>query len=314
MIVNVGALFMQVLLLVMMLVPGVLIRKMNWGDGGFAKGISNLILYVAQLALIISPFIRAYDSSLLSGIIGVFFISFFAHILFYGIAVLLIPGASDKIKQVLRFSIVFSNAGYMGIPLIEAVLGSEAAIYATIYNISFNLFMWSLGRYIYTNDRKYVSPFKMFINPAAVAVYIGLVIFFLPIEKHIPHVIISAIDMLKGLVAPLSMILVGYHMAGASFKNLFKSGSLFYATFIRLIVCPVALFAILKLLSVIGIYHNEIAVTVSLLAASTPAATSTSMLAEKHDGDTETAGMLVPVSTVLAVITMPLVALLLNLY
>lgn len=314
MVVNVGALFMQVLLLAMMLVPGVLIRKMRWGDDGFAKGISNLILYAAQLALIISPFIRAYDKSLLSGIIGVFFISFFAHILFYIVAVLLIPGANSKLKQVLRFGIVFSNAGYMGIPLIEAVLGSEAAIYATIYNISFNLFMWSLGRYIYTCDRKYVSPLKMFINPAAVAVYIGLVIFFLPIETYIPPVIISAIDMLKGLVAPLSMILVGYHMAGANFKNLFKSGSLFFAIFIRLIVCPVVLFLLLKLLSVTGIYHNVTAVTVALLAASTPAATSTSMLAEKHDGDTETSGMLVPVSTVLAVITMPLVALLLNLY
>lgn len=312
--VNILALFMQVFLLVMMLVPGVLVRKMQWGDNGFAKGVSNLILYVAQLALIISPFIRAYDKSMLSGIIGVFVISFFAHVLFYGIALVFIPGVSTAIKKVLRFSVVFSNAGYMGIPLIEAVLGSDAAIYATIYNISFNLFMWSLGRYIYTEDRKYISPLKMFINPAAVAVYIGLFIFFLPIEGYIPAVIISAIDMLKGLVAPLSMMLVGYHMAGADFKNLFKTKSMFIAMAVRLIVCPVVLFGILKLFSVLGIYHNEIAVTVSLLAAATPAATSTSMLAEKHDGDTKTSGMLVPASTILAVLTMPLVALLLKFY
>ena len=216
--------------------------------------------------------------------------------------------------HVLRFSIVFSNAGYMGIPLIEAVLGSEAAIYATVYCVSFNVFLWSLGSYIYTGNSQYIKPKKIFINPSMLAIYAALIIFFLPIDGFIPSVLVSVIDMLKSLVAPLSMIIVGFHMAGADLKGLMKSGALWCGVLTRLLLCPAVIFAVMKVVSLIGIYHNEMAATVVLIASSTPAATATSMFAEKFSGDTETAGAVVPISTVLAVASMPLCALLLKLY
>ncbi len=311
--IDIYSLFLQVLILIILLVPGVVVNKMG-ADGGFAKGLSNLVLYFAQPALIIAPFIRPFDKALLPGMLGVFVFSFAAHIIFFLLSRPMFKKNSEKTASALRFSIVFSNAGYMGIPLIEAVLGSEAAIYATVYCVSFNVFLWSLGSYIYTHDTQYIKPKKIFVNPSMLAIYAALIIFVLPIDSFIPSAAVSIIDMLKALVAPLSMIIVGYHMANADLKALVKSGSLWLAVATRLFLCPTVIFAVMKIVSILGIYHNEMAATVVLIASSTPAATATSMFAEKFDGDTKTTGAVVPISTILAVASMPLCALLLKFY
>ncbi len=312
--IDIMTLFKQVLLLVMMLIPGVIMCRLKFGGKDFAKGIANLVLYIAQPAMIVHPFIRNFEKRLLGGILGVLVFSFIAHFLFLGIAMLLFGKTEEQKKNVLRFAILFSNSGYMGIPLIEALLGGEAAIYATVFNVAFHFFVWSVGCYIYTGDKKYISPRKMLLNPATISVYIGVLIFILPINTLIPEVAVSAAEMLKNLVAPLSMLLVGYHMANADFKGRINSGDLWLSIFTRLIVCPAAVFILIKLVQLAGIYDNYSVATVVLLASATPAATATSMFAEKFDGDTATSGVLVPLSTICAVATMPLMALLLKLY
>ena len=314
MIIEISTLFQQVLLLITMLVPGFLIYKLHFGGKDFAKGLTNLVLYIAQPAMIISPFIRDFDKKLLPGIIGVLIFTFLAHLMFFGISMLLFKKTRNDLRSVLRFAIVFSNSGYMGIPLIEALLGSEAAIYATVYNIAFHFFVWSVGCFIYSGEKKYFSINKIFVNPAVISVYIGLLIFFLPINDFIPDVVVSATDMLKGLVAPLSMMLVGFHMASADFKGVIKEKGIWGSIFVRLIVCPAVVFLVMKLVQIMGIYDNTVAATVILIASATPAATATSMFAEKFDGDTRSSGVLVPLCTILAVVSMPLVALLLKLY
>lgn len=310
--IDIVTLFKQVLLLILMLIPGIVICKMHFGEEKFAKGLANLVLYIAQPMMIISPYIRDFDKKLLSGILGVAVFSFIGHLLFYAVARLFFKKAAAEKRKVLRFAVMFSNAGYMGIPLIEALLGSEAAIYATVYTIGFHFFVWSVGCYIYTEDKKYISPKKMLLNPATISVYIGLLIFFLPVNRFLPNVAVSAVDMLKVLVAPLSMMLVGYHLAHADLKGIIKDGSLWQCVFLRLIVCPVLIFCVMKLVALTGLYRSEIAFTVVLLSSATPSATASSMFAEKFDGDTVTAGKIVPVSTICALLSMPVTALLLQ--
>ena len=311
--ISIFTLFKQVLLLILMLIPGAIMFKMHFGDEKFAKGLTNLILYIAQPAMIIAPYIRDFDKRLMSGIVGVAIFSFIAHLLFYLIAVLSFKKVQINKRKVLRFAVLFSNSGYMGIPLIEALLGSDAAIYATVYNIGFNFFVWSLGCYIYTDDKSYVSPKKMFINPATISIYVGLLIFFLPVNRFLPSVVISSVDMLKALVAPLSMMLVGFHMASADFKGVFKDWDIWRCILLRLFVCPAAIFALMKLADVTGIYSNAVAVTVVLLCSATPSATSVNIFAEKFDCDTRTSGKIVPISTICALASMPITALLLKL-
>ncbi len=312
MLIDIGMLFNNVLLLMLMLVPGFIMSRMLGGDKGFATGLSKMVLYIATPAMMISPFIREFEREMLGGIIASFLIAAAAMFLFFFATWLI--GGEERVKRTLQFSVVFSNAGYMGIPLIERLLGSSAAIYATVFNVAFNLLMWTLGCYIYTRDAKCMRPKKILTNPVIIAMAAGLILFFTPANRYIPEVAISAVDMLKGLVAPVSMMVVGYHAANANYKRVLSRGNLWFAIALRLLICPAITFALLKALSVTGVYTSATVATVVFIAAATPAATATSMFAEMFDGDTEVSGVLVPICTVLSLATMPLTALLLKLY
>lgn len=311
--IDIATLFKQVLLLILMLIPGVILYKAHFGEEKFAKGLANLVLYIAQPMMIVSPYIRDFDPRLLPGMIGVAVFSVLGHLLFFAVARLCFKKVPIEKRRVLQFAVLFSNAGYMGIPLIEALLGSDAAIYATVYTIGFHIFVWSVGCYLYTGDRKYISPKKMLLNPAAISVYVGLLFFFLPVNRFLPEIAISAVDMLKVLVAPLSMMLVGFHLAHADLRGIFRDAALWQCILLRLFVCPLLIFGVMKLVALTGLYRSEVAFTVVLLSSATPAATAVSMFAEKFDCDTVTAGKVVPISTVCSLLSMPLTALLLRL-
>ena len=217
----------------------------------------------------------------------------------------------DK-QKVLRFAVLFSNAGYMGIPLIRAFLGADAGIYATIYNIGFNFFIWSIGCYIYSGDKKYMSVKKMFINPAMVSIYIGLIFFITPLNRVVEKASVmgDCLEYLDKMVAPLAMILVGFHMASVKWKGLFKDIEIYKCLILRLLICPVIIWAFLKILMLCGVCSTT-SMQVVLICSATPCATSVGVFAEKFNCDTVTSGKLVPISTIFALGTMPLVALLL---
>jgi predicted permease len=312
MIIDIETLFNNVLLLLLMLIPGFAMSALLKGEKAFAAGLSKLVLYVATPAMLVSPFIRNFEREMLGGLVATFLLAILGMFLFFLVAFII--GGEEKVKRTLQFAIVFSNAGYMGIPLIEMLLGGEAVIYATVYNVAFNLLLWTLGCFIYTRSSKYMQPRKLLTNPVIIAMVIAAVLFFTPANGYVPKTAISAIDMLKGLVAPLSMMVVGYHAASANYKKELLRLSLWGTIALRLLVCPAVAFLMLKAASVLGIYTNTTVATVVLIASATPTATATSMFAEMFDGDTELSGVLIPVCTILSLASMPLMAMLLKLY
>ncbi|MBO4364555.1 MAG: AEC family transporter [Clostridia bacterium] len=329
--IDIGTVFTQTLMLCILLIPGFLFRKLKIApeEGGLAKGISNIILYVAQPAMLISPYIRDFDSKILVNMGFAVLFSFLCHTLFMVPALLVFglgkkaggdeAGLTDEEKRrdlstrVLRFAAVFGNCGYMGIPLIRNLLGDEATVYATVFNIGFQIFLWTFGCLIATGNKKYVSFKKIILNPATISIFIGLIMFFTPLNRYVPGVVTGVLDMLKETVLPLSMFVVGFHMAGNRAKSFFTDGRMWVSMALKLLACPLLSFGLLKLFSAMGIYNGfEVAVTV-LLCSATPCATVTSIFSEKFDLDRELAGRIVPLSTLISMATLPLVALLLKL-
>ncbi len=309
----VGSLIYNVGLLFLMLIPGFVIAKCHLSTDGLGKGLANLVLYVAQPALVIAAYIRPYDEKILENLVVVFLLSVLSHVLFAVVAFLCFRGAEDGQARMLRFATIFSNSAYMGIPLIVAVLGTEAAIYASIYSITFNIFIWSLGVFICTGDKKDASLRKVLLHPVTISSVLGLLLFFLPIEAYVPSLVVEGLDMLKALVAPLSMIIIGLRLADLSPKGMLRDRYLYEFLFLRLLALPAVVFGICYCMILVGIPISKLAVTVILICASTPAATATSMFAEKFDCDATYAGKLVASSTVLSILTMPLLSLLIDL-
>ena len=322
--VKVSLLFISVLTLFCFLIPGFILRKTKLADNGFAKALSIVTLYVAQVALIIHGFLVEFDVAVLKGIFLVFIFSFLAHIIFYLAAKCMFRRAPEQLKKVLRFGVIFSNAGYMGIPVISDVFGSDYVIYATVYIVSFNIFAYSLGRLIYTDDKKYISVKKIFINPAVVPIGIGLVIFLTGgggwFQAHLSDsgilgeglkLIYNILTVLKNMVAPASMMVIGAKLADINFKGVFKDKYLYPFILVRLFLFPAITWAIMRICFAFGII-DETSMAIVLILASTPAAALTSMFAELYDCDAVYAGKLVAITTVLSVASMPIVALLLQ--
>ena len=307
-------LFQSVLQLVLMMVPGFLLRKLKIADGNLAKGLAAIVLYVAQPAMLVVMFIRPYDSSVMLRAMWVFIFGMLSHAVTYAITMCLFKRTPEQQRKVYRFAAIFANTGYMGIPVVMAVLGEQAVIYVSIYIITFNLFSWSLGCLIYSGDKKYISAKKILVNPATVPIFIGLLFFLLPINQYVPTVVINSLTALEGLVSPLAMMIIGIRLAEVDFKTAFKDKYLPLSLGLRLLVFPALTWAIMRLVGLTGLFRDTsyIVMAVVLICASTPPSTATSMFAEKFGADTQTASKAVSVGTVLSILTMPLLALLLQ--
>ena len=322
--IDISILFSKVVLLLLMIIPGFLMAKCKLSTPGLCKGVANIILYAAQPALIIKGYIREYDAAVLNRALTVLIFALITHLLFIFLAFVVFRNGDEARRRVLRFATVFTNAGYMGIPLICAIFNDEYAIYASIYVIIFNLFCWSLGAYLYTDEKKYISLRKMFLNPASISTYVGLLFFLTPLNRLITPVAGSSafvdvlraipydlIDGLQAMVAPLSMLLIGLRLAEIDFRGVFRDKPMYGYLVLRLLISPALIWGIMKICMLLGILNDAVVMTVILLSASTPAATATTMFAEKYDGDSVYASKLVSVSTIISIATMPAVALLL---
>lgn len=309
-----------------MMFPGIILKKCKLSTDGLGKGISNLVLYIAQPALIFLAYVRPYDGKVLVNAAYVLAFSIVAHVLFSVVAMMFFKKAPDGMRRMLRFATVFSNAAFMGIPLISAVLGDEATLYASIYNITFNLFLWSFGVYICTDKRDVdgdgihddehlrkkgnASITKALLHPVTIAAAIGLVFFFTPLDAHIPGIVTECLTMLKNLVAPLSMVVIGLRLADMNLRGFFKQKELYIFIALRHIVLPCIVFLIMRVLVLVGLNIADDVIISVLIMASAPAATSATMFAEKYDCDADYVSKLVAISTILSLVTMPLVSLL----
>lgn len=323
--VKISTLFLSVLTLFFFMIPGFILRKTGIADKSFSKSLSVLTLYIAQVGLIFHSFIIEFEMEIFKGLCQVFVGALLIHTLLYVLAKQFFKKAPDKTRRVLQFGLIFSNAGYMGIPVISDVFGEECAIYATFYVVWFNIFCYSLGRLIYTEDRSYISFKKAVFNPAVLPILIGLVIFLTGGGTWIRNVIneptvlgagfnviYNVLGVFRNMVAPASMLVIGARLADIDFKGIFKDKYLYPFVALRLLVLPAIIWLMLKLISLTGLL-DQTAFSVLLILASTPAAAVTTMFAELYDGDSPYAGKLVAITTILSVITMPVVALLLYL-
>lgn len=303
----------SVTVLFLLIIPGYLLSKFKIEGPVLAKGLSNLILYGTQPALLMYSFLVInYNVRIFKNCMLVLALTLMAHGLFYILASFLYKNAEQSKRIILRYASVFSNAGYMGIPIINFVFGEEATIYASAYIVGFNVFSFSLGFLLFSGNKKYISVKNIFINPATVPIAIALFLFVTKLNAYIPQPVLDCMEMLKNTVAPLAMILVGLRLPDLKLKGLFKDKYLYELLAVRLFIFPTILWAIMFGLSKVGILTSSEVMGSVLICSSTPCASATSMLAEKFNKDAAYAGKLVSVSTIVSVITMPVIALLLS--
>ena len=311
--VDIGILFTSAMTLFLLIIPGYIIRKTGLVKPDAAPIINKVLVYVLNSAMLVNAFLKPFDKSEFLGCIGVVVFSFIAHALFTLVALICFRKSEKAKRNVYQFALIFSNAGFMGIPLIIDVLGKEKAIYATFYLVFFQIFVWTVGSYIYTRDKKFFSVKKIILNPGVIPIILGVIIYVSGIGEMIPAILVSAVDKLASAVVPFSMLIVGIRLAECDFKGILLNPKLFLCIALRLLVLPTLFFILIFIISKLGIYHNEVVFSAALICASAPCAAYTNSFAEMFGGDGAEASKVVSISTLFSILTMPLVAALLQL-
>ncbi len=287
----------QVLILFVLIGVGFLCSHVKILNDNAVKGITDFILYIVTPCVIVNSYIREFQPEMLKGLlitIAASFASFAINILF---SCLLIHDKDKQRETVLRFGAIFSNCGYMSLPLQQAVLGEEGVFYGATYIAIFNVVLWTYGVCLMDGGFKNISVGKIIKNPSIISVFAGIVIFIF--SAKLPSVITEPIGYFAAVNTPLPMVVIGYHLANASLRLTDKASVI--SIIFRLIISPALMIGCMYLIGMRGTIPTACAIAVA-----SPSAAVTTMFAQKFNKDVPLSAALVSVSTLFSVITMPI--------
>lgn len=290
----------QVLELFILIAVGFLCGKTKMLTEKAVKSITDIVLYIVCPCVIVQNFIRPYSNDMLGGLLTAASAALCIHIVSIVIAMLVFHDKIPEKNRVYRFALIFSNCGYMSLPMQQAILGSDGVFFGAVYIVIFNVVMWTFGVWLSSGDGKSVSAKKILLNPCIIGMAVGLVIFLMSIP--IPEIISQPVTFLANLNTPLPMLVVGFYLSQTKILDAFRDGKGFVCVLFRLIVIPLLAFGGMMLCGIRG----TVLIT-CVIAASAPAAAATTMFAAKFDNDAKLSVNLVTLSTLLSVITMPLI-------
>ncbi len=295
----------QVLILFILIGVGVLAQKGRLLSEQSVQGLTNVVLYCVTPCVIIKAFAEIpFSTQKFKELMLSLLLASLIHVGIILLAMLLVRDADPSRERMLRFAAIFSNAGFMGLPLQEALMGADGAFFGGMYVAVFNAFVWSFGLLLMSGDRKLVSPKKIFLTPGLIGVFVGLLVFFLPLifpSFAIPEIIFSPIRHLAALNTPLPMIVIGYYLAQIDFKAARRDYKSFWVLTLRMVLFPLLTLGALYLCGLRGNLFVSLVISVSA-----PCAAMTTMFASKYDRYPQASCNLVSLTTLVSIITMPL--------
>ena len=211
-------------------------------------------------------------------------------------------------RAVLQYATLVNNSGFLGLALVEGVLGADGLLLASIFVIPNRIMMWTAGLSLFTKPAPGESPWQrwksILLNPAMIATYLGLVrrLFGIPV----PSFLETSVAKIGAVTSPMSMMIIGTMLVGLEWKTLLEPAIL-NLSFVRLIGLPLVGFVLMKLLHV-----DPLLTVVALIMTGMPAGSTTPLLASKYGGDEVFASRAVVFTTILSLFTAPALLLLLG--
>ena len=287
----------QVVILFMLIAVGFICGKIGFMSKATSKNITDIVLYFVTPCVIINAYQVDFNPEILINLGITALCAIGAHIISIIIVTLVFRGKDIDKKAVLRFGTVFSNCGFMSLPLQQAIIGQEGVLYGAAFVGIFNIFLWTYGVICMSGDKKGISAKSLLLNPGILGVVIALIFFLL--SFRLPEVIAQPVKYLASLNTPLPMFIIGFYLSNSKISSGLRDKNAWLSALIRLIVIPVICISLMYLFGV----RDNILITVAI-AVSAPIAATTTMFATKFNKDTELSVNLVSLSTILSIVTM----------
>ncbi len=289
----------QALSLFLMMAVGFVLFKIKWFTETGMQQLTSILLYVVTPCVMISSLEREFDSALA---LQLLFMAAGSVILIgatYLFSSLLFKKQPDDDRCVLRNALALSNGGFMGIPLAGAVCGAEGVMFASIFVCVFTVYQWVVG---YTMMSGKINLRKVILNPGTIGLVIAVLIFVFSVP--LPSPVSNAVGMLADVNSPLAMVIIGAHLAKADLISSLKDGRVYIISLLRLVLLPLAALLLLCFIPVPFILTGKITLLIEFAA---PTAATVSMLAGQCNRNSQLASSLVAVTTVLSILTMPII-------
>ncbi len=302
----------NVILVVALAIPGYLLVKTGQLKQEQSGALSKLLMYVGMPFLILASTINnlVFNKETLITLLVVAAVGVaFTFVMFFASLPLTGTEKEQKTRGMLRFCAVFSNNGFLGIPLAIAVFGAGSGVLTVliILNIITNILMYTLGIYLVSGDKNRMNLKKAFLNPVLIAFVIGIVLNLVNIKAYVPEVSTYATHF-SNLVTPISMTILGMKMGAVKITALFTSFKTYYVSALKLIAFPVVIVALL--IAARAIFEGGVVNTDMILgffiAFAMPTAGLASTFADGFNGDTKNAVSLTLGTTLLSIVTLPI--------
>lgn len=300
-----GTVVVNTLLLLALAVPGYLLTKLKMADGSAVRTLSNLLLYICMPFMVLKSFLTLqYEEALMINILYSLLFSVLGTLAIMVVALIVFRRKEVAGRKIYQIATMFSNCGFFGLPFLAAVFPDNGYVilYASMYIVVFNLLTWTLGVYMLTGDKKYVSLKKALVNPALIFSVIGFLLFVFKVV--VPEPVITFSDFWSTMTSPVAMTVTGMRLAEMPLKALFSDWRAFVVSFLRLIAAPALMWVILIIFNV----TDADLFNAMIISAAMPVAATTVVFAEMFTDDSSAAVTTMLLSSVLCVISIPVVA------
>lgn len=284
------------------MVMGFILVKTHLLKAEESKSLSIVALYLVTPCVIINAFQVKYTESIKNGLILAFAAAVLIHI-----ALLVLVKALEKIfnlDAIEKASIVYSNAGNLIIPIIVSIFGKEWVIYSSAF-ISVQLILfWTHGRMVLCDEKK-VDLKEIFLNINMIAIFFGILLFVTRFQM--PDIITQTLESVSVMIGPISMVVAGMLIGNMGFKQIFAYKRVYIVTFLKMIICPIIILFLLKYCGMANLMSSgKMILLISLLATIAPSASTVTQMAQIYGKNGEYASVINVVTTIVCIITMPI--------
>lgn len=267
-----------------------------------AKKVIDLLFNIILPIAIIHTFMNMeYTAEHVKGLFVAFLCAAATHLFGIVLAAVCFGKRYSRLERgIYRYATVLSNAAFLALPLAQSVIGNEGVFYCAVYVGVFNIIAFTYGIFEISGHKAKIDLKKIILNPGSVSVIIGIPLFLLQLK--VPYIISYPMEVVGSINSPLAMIVFGTFLANANIKNIIIKKELYFISFLRLILIPVCMLGVFRLCGVTG--DLLAAMTIS---AAAPTATNTAMYAAKYDNDAALGSEIAAQSSILSVVTMPVI-------
>ena len=302
--------FGNVLLMLLYLLPGFFMCKIKKIKPDHLSSVSVILLYICGFGLYVNALSYLDPSPELFAKMGLFLLIALAGETVLMLLILLVLGREKRKEFALRMlsiATVMGNVGFFGMPVVRALFpdAPEAAVYSSMFNAALNILAWTVGVFTLTGEKKHISLKAALVNPSMLAVFTGIILCLLRAKNWIPDILRTGFSSVGAMSTPLCMIILGVRLAAMDFKTLFTTRLAWLISAGKLIVFPLFCYLLVLPLPLDPVFKGSV-----VILAGTPCASILLNLAEIHHNGQELAANCALLSTILSILTIPLLSLL----